>query len=252
MTPPWGNIAMWGEFWLDLRGADPAIFFARVPVARRFSGGRFYPSHATMGLYSQHILPRLLDAACSVGPVSKQRAKVVPLATGEVVEIGIGSGLNLPFYDASKVTRVTGIDPDDALWKRGRGRLEACDFPVRRMGLSGEALPLDNAVADTVVVTYTLCTIPDAIAALREMGRVLKPGGRILFTEHGRAPDASVARWQDRIDPVWRRIAGGCHSGRDIPALFAQAGLGFDSLEQMYIPGPKVLSYNYWGSARPL
>ena len=205
-----------------------------------------------MGFYGHHILPRLLDSACGVKPVAKQRGKIVPLATGHVVEIGIGSGLNLPHYDPAKVSKVTGVDPDGHLWTRGADRVQAAGFPVERIGLSGEDLPLADAIADTVVVTYTLCTIPDPVAALSEMRRVLKPGGRILFTEHGRAPDASVARWQDRIDPVWRRIAGGCHSGRDIPALFAQAGLGFDSLEQMYIPGPKVLSYNYWGSARPL
>lgn len=202
-----------------------------------------------MGLYSRHILPRLLDGACGVQPIARQRAKVVPQAVGDVVEIGIGSGLNLPFYDADAVRSVTGIDPDERLWDRAAARVRACAFPVRRLDLSGESLPLDTASADTVVVTYTLCTIPDPVAALREMARVLKPGGRILFTEHGRAPDASVARWQARIDPVWRRLAGGCHSGRDTPALFRAAGLELDQLEQMYIPGPKVLSYNYWGAA---
>lgn len=202
-----------------------------------------------MGFYNRHILPRLLDCACGVGPIEKQRAKVVPLARGEVVEVGIGSGLNLPFYDAARVDAVTGIDPDAALWRRAAGRVAACGFPVRRLGLSGEAIPLPDSSADTVVVTYALCTIPDPVGALREMGRVLRPGGRILFTEHGRAPDAATARWQARIDPLWRRVAGGCHTGRDTPALLREAGLAIDWMEQMFIPGPKVLSYNYWGAA---
>ncbi|MEM7728052.1 MAG: class I SAM-dependent methyltransferase [Pseudomonadota bacterium] len=202
-----------------------------------------------MGFYSQTILPKMLDLACGTKPIAKQREKVVPQARGEVVEIGIGSGLNLPHYDAARVSRVTGIDPDDALWAKAAARANACDFPVERLGLSGERLPLDDACADTVVVTYALCTIPDPVAALREMGRVLRPGGEILFTEHGRAPDPGVARWQRRIDPVWTRIAGGCHTGRDIPALFGAAGLRLARLDEMYVPGPKVLSYNYWGAA---
>ena len=202
-----------------------------------------------MGFYSRNILPTVLDLACGAKPIRKQREKVVPKARGTVVEIGIGSGLNLPYYEASRVDRVIGIDPDDAVWAKAADRVAACDFPVERLGLSGEFLPLDNECADTVLVTYALCTIPDPVAALREMGRVLKPGGEILFTEHGKAPDPGVARWQGRIDPVWKRIAGGCHSGRDIPSLFHQAGLRLAQLDEMYVPGPKVLSYNYWGAA---
>lgn len=202
-----------------------------------------------MGFYSTKILPKFLDLACGSKPMEKQREKVIPQATGEVVEIGIGSGLNLPHYDPAKVIRVIGIDPDDAIWDKAAARVAACDFPVERLGLSGERLPLEDACADTVIVTYALCTIPDPVAALREMGRILRPGGQILFTEHGRAPDTRVARWQQRIDPVWKRLAGGCHTGRDIPSLFEQAGLKLARLEQMYIPGPKVLSYNYWGAA---
>lgn len=202
-----------------------------------------------MGFYNTTILPKVLDLACGSKPIDKQRQKIIPQAQGDVVEIGIGSGLNLPHYDAAKVTRVIGIDPDDAIWEKAASRAAACDFPVERMGLSGEQLPLDDASADTVIVTYALCTIPDPVAALREMGRILRPGGEILFTEHGRAPDPSVARWQQRIDPIWKRLAGGCHTGRDIPALFDQAGLKLARLEEMYIPGPKVLSYNYWGAA---
>lgn len=202
-----------------------------------------------MGFYNRTILPTVLDLACGTKPIRKQREKVVPQAKGTVVEIGIGSGLNLPFYEPSQIERVIGIDPDDAIWAKASKRVAACDFPVERLGLSGETLPLENQCADTVLVTYALCTIPDPVAALREMDRVLKPGGEILFTEHGKAPDSNVARWQSRIDPVWKRIAGGCHSGRDIPSLFDQAGLRLARLDEMYVPGPKVLSYNYWGAA---
>lgn len=202
-----------------------------------------------MGFYERKILPTMLDLACGTKPIRKQREKVIPHAQGTVVEIGIGSGLNLPFYQADRVDRLVGIDPDDAIWAKAADRVAKCDFPVERLGLSGESLPLADQFADCVVVTYSLCTIPDPVAALREMGRVLKPGGEILFTEHGKAPDASVARWQSRIDPLWSRLAGGCHSGRNIPALIRQSGLKIARLEEMYVPGPKVLSYNYWGAA---
>ena len=183
-------------------------------------------------------------------PISKQREKVVPHAEGVVLEIGIGSGQNLPFYNANKVTKIIGVDPDDHIWKRSKARRDACPIDVERIGLSGEDIPLETNTVDSVVVTYSLCTIPDPVRALREMARIVKPGGKIHFTEHGKAPDAAVNRWQDRIDPLWKVIAGGCHSGRDIPAYFKEAGLKLDSLEQMYVPGPKVLGYNYWGVAR--
>ena len=203
-----------------------------------------------MGFYNRYILPCCLDRACAIGPITKQRQKIVPRATGVVVEIGIGSGLNLPHYDASRVTKIIGVDPDDHIWTRSKARRAASPIEIERIGLSGEALPLEDNITDSVVVTYSLCTIPNPVKALQEMSRVLKTGGQILFTEHGKAPDASVHKWQNRIDPLWRKIAGGCHSGRDIPQLFKKAGLQIISLEQMYIPGPRVLSYNYWGSAQ--
>ena len=202
-----------------------------------------------MGFYARHILPCCLDKACSVGPIDKQRAKIVPLAKGRVVEIGIGSGLNLPHYDPTQVSTVIGVDPDAHIWARGKNRRDAAGFPIERIGLSGEDIPLETGTADTVVVTYSLCTIPDPVKALREMRRILKLGGNILFCEHGRAPDANITKWQARIDPLWSKISGGCHSGRDIPNLITQAGLETVELHQQYIPGPKVLSYNYWGRA---
>jgi len=204
-----------------------------------------------MGLYSRHILPFCLDKTCGIGPIEKQRAKIVPHARGRVVEIGIGSGHNLPFYNPQKVASVIGVEPDEFIWKRSQSRRKACAFPVTRLGLSGESIPLEDRSADTVVVTYSLCTIPNPVLALREMKRIVKPHGQILFCEHGQAPDPDVHKWQKRIDPIWKRIAGGCHSGRDIPALFEEARLNIAAMEQMYIPGPKILSYNYWGVATP-
>lgn len=203
-----------------------------------------------MGFYAKHILPVCLDKACNVGPVNKQRAKIIPLAKGRVLEIGIGSGLNLPHYNAAQVERVIGVDPDDHIWARSKTRRDVASFPIERIGLSGEDIPMKADSVDTVVVTYSLCTIPNPVRALREMRRILKPGGEILFCEHGRAPDQNIAKWQKRIDPIWSKLAGGCQSGRDIPDLFTQAGLKTIELHQLYIPGPRVLSYNYWGRAK--
>lgn len=203
-----------------------------------------------MGFYAKHILPICLDKACSIGPIEKQRAKIVPRAIGRVLEIGIGSGLNLPHYDPANVSAVIGVDPDEHIWARSKTRRDAAAFDIERIGLSGEDIPMEANTADTVVVTYSLCTIPDPVKALREMRRILKPGGEILFSEHGRAPDSGVAKWQSRIDPIWSKLAGGCHSGRDIPDLFKRAGLEIAELHQQYIPGPKVLSYHFWGRAR--
>ena len=205
-----------------------------------------------MGLYQKLILPHLLDCACGMKAIARQRQKIIPLAHGHVVEIGIGSGRNLPFYDQSKVDKLIGIDPDVHVWKRAKKARDKFYQPLQRLGLSGEAIPLPDACADTVVVTYSLCTIPDPVKALKEMRRLLKPDAQLLFCEHGKAPDAHVQKWQARIDPVWRKIAGGCHSGRDIPALLNAAGLNTIALQQEYIPGPKILSYNYWGQARAL
>jgi len=203
-----------------------------------------------MGFYNQYVLPCCLDLACGTKPIRKQREKVVPLAKGLVLEIGIGSGQNLPHYNPDNVSKIIGVDPDEHIWKRSTKRRAACPIEIERIGLSGEDIPLDDNLADTVLVTYSLCTIPDPVKALGEMKRILKPGGQILFSEHGRAPDAKVAKWQDRIDPICGKIFGACHSGRDIPEIFKQADLKIDNLEEMYIPGPKVLSYNYWGAAR--
>lgn len=202
-----------------------------------------------MGFYRRHLLPRLIDYCCSDPAISEQRSKVVSRAEGVVLELGIGSGLNLPYYDGSRVERILGVDPDAAMWRRATARVSDLGLPLEHLECSGERVPLDDDSVDTVVVTYSLCTIPDPTAALGEMRRLLKPMGRLLFAEHGEAPDAGVRRWQRRIDPLWRRLAGGCHSGRPIPALVREAGWEILELEEGYLPGPKVLSYEYRGVA---
>ena len=204
-----------------------------------------------MGFYEQHILPRVINCACGARPIMKQREKVVPQAVGKVLEIGIGTGLNLPFYDASKVERLIGLDPSEESWELAAQRAAHLDFPVEFVGLPGEQIPLDDASVDTVLVTFALCTIPEPVAALRGMARVLRPGGSLLFCEHGRAPDAAVVRWQERINPLWRRLFGGCNLDRDMPALLDAGGFRIDSLEQMYLPGtPRFAGYSSWGRAR--
>lgn len=202
-----------------------------------------------MGFYNRYIMPRMINCACGTKPIRKQREKVVPLAHGDVLEIGIGSGHNLPYYNADKVTKIIGVDPDDHIWKRSKARRDACPIPIERMGLSGEEIPMESNTVDCVVCTYTLCTIPDPVKAIHEMRRILKPGGKILFTEHGKAPDEDIFKKQIKLDRWWGKVSGGCHTSRDIPDLFKQAGLKLTSLDEMYVPGPKTLGYNYWGAA---
>ncbi|MES1930769.1 phospholipid methyltransferase [Salinisphaera dokdonensis CL-ES53] len=202
-----------------------------------------------MTFYERYCLPRLLDFACGVRPVRRQRDKIVPLARGEVLEVGIGTGLNLPHYRAEQIERIWGLDPATQMNRTTRKRLAGTGLDLELMTLSAEQIPVEDDRFDTVVLTYTLCSIPDPVAALREMKRTLRPGGRLLFCEHGLAPEPSVARWQRRLTPAWRRIAGDCHMDRDVPALLDAAGFSVDDLQQGYIPGPRVLTYNYWGEA---
>jgi ubiquinone/menaquinone biosynthesis C-methylase UbiE len=198
--------------------------------------------------YERVVLPHLLELACGVKPIRRQRQKIVPLARGEVLEIGIGTGLNLPFYDRSRVKSIVGVDPALAMHPLALRRVEQAGLAVRMVGLSAEALPLPDRSFDTIVCTYTLCTIPAPDSALAEMHRVLAPGGKLLFSEHGRAPDESVRRWQQRLQPMWGPLAGGCQLGRDIPGLLRAAGFQLD-VQSMYLPGPRFASYHYWGEA---
>lgn len=207
--------------------------------------------HMSESCYDRHILPYLIELTCGNKAVSEQREKVVPLARGRVLEVGIGTGLNMPHYDKSKVEKIIGLDPALHMHRLARRRIARAGLPVELIGLSAEKIPLDDASIDTVLVTYTLCTIPDPVAALKEMHRVLAPGGKLIFCEHGRAPDESVRRWQDRLTPYWKKFTGGCHLNRDIPAILAEAGFQCRDMQSMYFPGPRPLTFNYWGDAYP-
>lgn len=203
-----------------------------------------------MSLYDRKILPFLVNTVCSAGMISAQRQKVVPQARGEVLEIGIGSGLNLPFYDAAQVSKVWGLEPSAEMRARAAKLAATVSVPVSLLDLAAENIPLADNSVDTVLVTYALCTIPDAAAALAGMKRVLRPGGQLLFCEHGQAPEPSVRRWQNRLDPLWGRFSGGCHLNRPIDALIKSAGFEIEALDTGYLSGPKFVSYNYWGTAR--
>ena len=203
-----------------------------------------------MGFYDTYLLPRLVHFTCGLKPAMKQRQKVVPLASGRVLEIGIGSGLNIPFYDSSKVSHLWGLDPSPDMWSIALQNAAEHHLDAEYLQSEAESIPLDGNVANTVVMTYTLCTIPEPESALTEIRRVLKPGGRLLFCEHGKAPDESVLRWQQRLNPVWKRFSGGCNIHRDIPGLLQAACFTIEDDNRMYIPGARPLSYNYWGTAR--
>jgi ubiquinone/menaquinone biosynthesis C-methylase UbiE len=204
-----------------------------------------------MSVYEDHVLPHLIDLACSTKPTRKQREKIVHLAEGDVLEIGFGSGLNLPYYDAAKVRRIFGLEPAAGMRRKARPNVDASGLDVEFIDLPGEEIPLESKSVDTVLVTFTLCSIDDALAAMAGMRRVLKPGGKLLYCEHGAAPDESVRRWQDRLNPGWKRFSGGCNMNRDIPALIEGGGFRITADERMYIPGLRILSYNYWGTAKP-
>lgn len=201
-----------------------------------------------MGLYDKYILPKFLNCACGSKPINYQRQKVVPLAKGKVLDIGIGSGLNIPFYNSDKIDQVIGIDPSHQLIDLAKDLANKSRISIDLVIGSAESIPYPDNFFDTVLVTYTMCTIPNVAIANKEMWRVLKDDGRLIFCEHGLAPDKKISKWQNRIDPFWGKIAGGCHLNRDIQKLITDAGFSFESLDKMYIPStPKFAGYNYWG-----
>lgn len=203
-----------------------------------------------MGLYEKYVVPHIINCACGTKPIRYQRKKVVPLAEGTVLEIGIGTGFNLPYYDPAKVKKVIGLDPSEASWKLAGKRAKDLPFPVEFIGLPGEQIPLDDKSVDTVLVTFSLCTIPDPVKALEGMRRVLKPGGKLVFCEHGAAPDADVLKWQNRVNPVWRTLFGGCNLNRQMPSLIESSGFRITDLQSMYLPStPRIAGFNYWGMA---
>jgi ubiquinone/menaquinone biosynthesis C-methylase UbiE len=202
-----------------------------------------------VSLYARYILPRLIDLAMSRKADAVERARLVPLASGVVLEVGAGSALNVPFYGRA-VERLYALEPSRELWRLGRGRVDNAAFPVELVPTSAESIPLRDSAVDTVVTTWTLCTIPDAPAALREMLRVLKPQGTLIFIEHGRSPDARVRAWQERLNPLWTRVAGGCNLDRRIDHLIAGAGFQISAIERGYSDGPRLFTYLYKGLAR--
>lgn len=203
-----------------------------------------------MGLYRDHIFPHLINLAMQQRDLAAYRARVIAAAEGNVLEVGIGSGLNLPFYTAS-ARKVIGLDPSPNLLAMARRASSPLSLQVEFIEGSAESIPLQSASVDTVVTTWTLCSIPNPSQALGEMRRVLKSGGRLLFVEHGRAPDPNVCWWQDRLTPVWKRVGGGCHLNRAIASLIAGAGFQFGRFETGYMRGPKPMTFMYEGSARP-
>ena len=203
-----------------------------------------------MSFYQERILPRFIHLAMRNRHLVPYRERIISEAEGRVLEIGIGSGLNLPFY-RPQAREILGLEPSPRLVVMAQQRARGSLIPVIFIEGSAEAIPLDRATIDTIVMTWTLCSIPQCVQALGEMRRVLKPGGQLLFVEHGLAPEASVRRWQNRLTPIWKRIGGGCHLNRPIRALIETAGFSIVRIETGYAPGPKPMTFIYEGHARP-
>lgn len=203
-----------------------------------------------MNLYERYVVPPLINLACGARPIARQRMKVVPQAEGVVLELGFGSGLNLPHYDAAKVTKLFALEPNPGMIARSRKAAEASPLDIEILPETAETLSLPPASVDTVLVTYSLCTIPDPASALAGARRALKPGGTLLFCEHGLAPDPEVQRTQRRIEPFWKAIAGGCHLCRDVESMITGAGFRAEGVETLYLPKtPQWAGYNTWGAA---
>ncbi|WP_224961530.1 class I SAM-dependent methyltransferase [Geomonas subterranea] len=204
-----------------------------------------------MNVYNELFLPHLTNCACGFKALARQRELIVPLATGRVLEVGMGTALNLPFYDREKVSSLWGLEPSPGMRKAAEKNVRLSGIEVRWLDLSASAIPLEDATVDTVLLTFTLCSIADWRGALAEMRRVLAPRGRLLFCEHGAAPDDGVLRWQRRVTPWWKRVAGGCHLDRPIPRLIETSGFRIDRLDCGYMEGvPRLAGYVYRGCAQ--
>lgn len=204
-----------------------------------------------MGFYNKYILPQLTHWVCSQNDITRVRQEYVPLAKGRILEVGIGSGLNLPHYDPLRVEKIWGLDPSSELIKRARKQADQMPFDVEFIERSCEEIPMDDKSMDSVLVTYSLCSIPDVSKALNEINRILKPGGELIFCEHGRAPDDVISKWQDRVTPSWTKVSGGCHLNRDISKLINNSRFKIVKYDEQYSSPLKLISFNYRGIATP-
>ncbi len=203
-----------------------------------------------MSFYDDKVLPHFINCACGNKAIARQRRKIVPQAEGRVLEVGMGPGLNLPYYDPERVDMVWALEPCHGMRALAQPHIDAAPFSVEWLDLPGEKIPLQDDSVDTVLLTYTLCTIPDWRKALEGMHRVLKPGGRLLFCEHGRASDAGVRRWQNRINPLWKKFAGGCNVNRPIAQCLQACGFRIGELHNEYVAKtPRFVGYHYMGYA---
>jgi ubiquinone/menaquinone biosynthesis C-methylase UbiE len=203
-----------------------------------------------MGFYDDKVLPHLINCACSSPPIMHYRRQVVPQCYGKVLEVGMGSGINLQYYQNEQVEFVWGLEPSDGMRKKAQKNLSNSPVEVHWLDLPGEKIPLEDNSVDSILLTFTLCTIPDWAAALKQMRRVLKPEGKLFFCEHGQADSQSISRWQERINPLWNKLAGGCNLNRDIPSLISQSGFAIKNLQTEYArKTPKIAGFIYRGEA---
>ena len=201
-------------------------------------------------LYDKFVLPKLLDVCCSTKPINYQRNKIVPNAKGDILEVGIGSGLNIPYYDPKKINKIIGLDPSEELNEMAKENAAKSDINIDILIAGAEEIPLPSNSIDTVLITYTLCTIPNLADSLKEIKRVMKNDAEMIFCEHGIAPDLRIQNWQNKINPLWGKLFGGCNINRDIPTILVNSEFKIQTLEQMYLPStPKIVGYNYWGEA---
>ena len=204
-----------------------------------------------MSFYEKKILPKVLDLLCGSSPINYQRKKIVPKVSGNVLEIGIGSGLNLPHYNVSNISNITALDPAEELTDIAKKRISELDLDIDVINCGAEEIPLESKSFDSILVTYTLCSIENLDDSMKEIRRVIKDDGTLFFCEHGIAPDLKTKNWQNRINPIWKRLMGGCNINRDIPEIISNSKLEIVDLETMFLPStPRIAGFNYWGTAR--